>query len=96
MFSSLHDRKMCVLGLCALIDTPTGRHDAINQQSASIVPALLLLFNGLKRAYVSRADDGDSDSEEEDGEDYEEGKLLFYCSFIHYVISGTDRHPEMS
>ena len=63
---SLHDRKLCVLGLCILIDTPPTRHQAITENSQTIVPALLLLFSGLKRAYSSRAEDGDSDSEDED------------------------------
>ena len=67
-FSSfrLHDRKLCVLGLCILIDTPHTRHQAITDNAQTIVPALLLLFSGLKRAYSSRAEDDDSDSEEED------------------------------
>ena len=64
--SRLHDRKLCVLGLCILIDTPPTRHQAITDNAQTIVPALLLLFSGLKRAYSSRAEDDDSDSEEED------------------------------
>ena len=54
--------------MCILIDTPPTRHQAITDNSQTIVPALLLLFSGLKRAYTSRAeDDDDSDSEDEDG-----------------------------
>lgn len=70
----LHDRKLCVLGLCILIDTPaTSRHAAITENARSIVPAALLLFAGLKRAYSSRVEDRDSDEEEDDDDDATEG-----------------------
>ena len=49
----LHDRKIAVLGLCTLIDTPSTRPQAINGISAEIIPALIMLFTGLKRAYAS-------------------------------------------
>lgn len=62
----VHDRKMCVLGLCVLIGTAGDRHQAITDNVQTIVPALLLLFEGLKRAYISRAEDEDSDDEEDD------------------------------
>ena len=50
---SLHDRKICVLGLCCLIDTPGGatRPASIGAVSGEILPAAIMIFNGLKRAY---------------------------------------------
>lgn len=40
--------------------------------AGKIVPALILLFDGLKRAYESRAQEEEEDEEEEDGDDCEE------------------------
>lgn len=68
-FLSLHDRKMCILGLCALIDLEH-RPQAVGQVANQILPAAILLFNGLKRAYACRAEhENDDDDEDEDGED---------------------------
>ena len=47
----LHDRKVCVLGLCCLMDTPANRPSSINDISAELLPAAIMIFNGLKRAY---------------------------------------------
>ena len=52
--ASLHDRKLCVLGLCLLMDTPNTRPQAINEVAHQIVPAMILLFNGLERAYARK------------------------------------------
>lgn len=40
--------------------------------AGKIVPALILLFDGLKRAYESRAQEEEEEEEEEDGDDCEE------------------------
>ncbi len=66
---SLHDRKMCILGLCALIDLEH-RPQAVNQVAGQLLPAAILLFNGLKRAYACRAEhENDEDDDDEDGEE---------------------------
>uniref|UniRef100_A0A8C1K266 Importin 7 n=1 Tax=Cyprinus carpio TaxID=7962 RepID=A0A8C1K266_CYPCA len=72
-FLGLHDRKMCVLGLCALMDLDQ-RPQAVNQVAGQLLPAAILLFNGLKRAYACRAEheNDDDDEEEEDGEEEDE------------------------
>uniref|UniRef100_A0A8P4KLA6 Importin 7 n=1 Tax=Dicentrarchus labrax TaxID=13489 RepID=A0A8P4KLA6_DICLA len=68
-FLGLHDRKMCILGLCALIDLEH-RPQAVNQVAGQLLPAAILLFNGLKRAYACRAEhENDEDDDDEDGED---------------------------
>lgn len=62
---------MCILGLCALIDLEH-RPQIVNELAVQLLPAAILLFNGLKRAYACRAehendeDDDDEDREEED------------------------------
>ncbi|XP_019742203.1 importin-7 [Hippocampus comes] len=76
-FLGLHDRKMCILGLCALIDLEH-RPQVINQVGGQLLPAAILLFSGLKRAYACRAeheneDDDDDDDEDDDDEHAELG-----------------------
>ncbi|KAF6103797.1 importin 7 [Phyllostomus discolor] len=73
-FLGLHDRKMCVLGLCALIDMEQ-IPQVLNQVSGQILPAFILLFNGLKRAYACHAEhenDSDDDDEADDDDETEE------------------------
>merc|ERR1711892_159660 len=60
-FIGLHDRKVCVLGLVQLLQMPA--HPAVVQHSQQIIPALLLLFDGLKRAYSARNEEDDIDDE---------------------------------
>jgi hypothetical protein len=55
------------------------RPTAVNECATQIIPSLILLFDGLKRAYAAKvADVADEDDDEEES-DIEEGKL--------YVIS---------
>lgn len=65
---------MCVLGLCALIDMEQ-IPQVLNQVSGQILPAFILLFNGLKRAYACHAEhENDSDEDDEAEDDDETGK----------------------
>uniref|UniRef100_A0A674AIJ9 Importin 7 n=1 Tax=Salmo trutta TaxID=8032 RepID=A0A674AIJ9_SALTR len=76
-FLGLHDRKICVLGLCALIDLEQ-RPQAVNQVAGQLLPAAILLFNGLKRAYACQAENENEDEgEDEDGEEDEENGTAF-------------------
>lgn len=68
-FLGLHDRKVCVLGLCTLISLGQDMPQAVTECAPMIVPSLILLFNGLKRAYAHRAQAEEEDSDEEDEED---------------------------
>uniref|UniRef100_A0A668UMC4 Importin N-terminal domain-containing protein n=1 Tax=Oreochromis aureus TaxID=47969 RepID=A0A668UMC4_OREAU len=75
-FLGLHDRKMCILGLCALMDLEH-RPQAINQVASQLLPAAILLFSGLKRAYACRAEhENDEDDDEEDGEEEDDNAEL--------------------
>ncbi|PIK52316.1 putative importin-7 isoform X2 [Apostichopus japonicus] len=69
-FLGLHDRKMCVFGLCRLMTLPE-KPEVVSEHSKQLIPALLLLFTGLKRAYEFRAsnEEEDDDSDEDDDED---------------------------
>jgi len=69
---SIHDRKLCVLGLCTLISLGEAKPQVLSEVAGKIVPALILLFDGLKRAYESRAQEEEEEEEEEDCDDCEE------------------------
>uniref|UniRef100_A0A2K6B9Z3 Importin N-terminal domain-containing protein n=1 Tax=Macaca nemestrina TaxID=9545 RepID=A0A2K6B9Z3_MACNE len=67
-FLRLHDRNMCGLSLC----TPQG----LNQVSGQILPAFILLLNGLKRAYACHALLSKNDSDDGEAEDDDETEEL--------------------
>ncbi|CAG5081080.1 Similar to Ipo7: Importin-7 (Mus musculus) [Cotesia congregata] len=72
-FLGLHDRKLCVFGLCTLISMGPNRPQAVNECAQQIIPSLILLFDGLKRAYAAKvAEDDDEDGDTEDSEGDEE------------------------
>ena len=47
----LHDRKMCVRGLCTLLSMTGGRPQVLTDEAHRILPSIILIFKGLKRAY---------------------------------------------
>ncbi|XP_067012437.2 importin-7 [Anabrus simplex] len=75
-FLGLHDRKLCVLGLCTLLSASgAARPVAVNECAAQIIPSLILLFDGLKRAYVAKAQEGEEEEEEEEVSDIDQEVL---------------------
>lgn len=86
---------MCILGICALIDLEH-RPQVVNQVAVQLLPAAILLFNGLKRAYACRAEhENDEDDDDEDGEeDDDNGKALSvwciqcYINQVQYCSAG--------
>lgn len=72
-FLGLHDRKVCIIGLSTLMEMQN-RPEAVNAVAAQILPSLLLLFLGLKRAYASKItnDQDENGEEDEDAEENEE------------------------
>jgi len=72
-FIGLHDRKLCVLGLVHLLQMPD--NPAVVAHAPQLLPSTLLLFDGLKRAYAARNDEG-SDSEGDSEEEGIESELL--------------------
>ncbi|XP_043239281.1 importin-7-like isoform X2 [Amphibalanus amphitrite] len=67
-FSGIHDRKLYVLGWCVLMQLQS-RPPAVDTATNQILPAMVVILHGLKRAYEARAleegDDSDSDEEDE-------------------------------
>lgn len=80
---------MCVLGLCALIDLEQ-IPQVLNQVAGQILPAFILLFNGLKRAYACHAEhENDSDDDDEAEEDEETGmetETLMLFFMFHFLL----------
>lgn len=82
---------MCILGLCALIDLEH-RPQIVSELAVQLLPAAILLFNGLKRAYACRAehendedDDDDEDGEEEDDNGRERVLCLHMMSILNMM-----------
>lgn len=67
-FLGLHDRKLCVLGLCQLISMAPGRPAVLSDVANVIIPSLILLFDGLKRAYIAKAQESDEDDSSTESE----------------------------
>ncbi|XP_047481954.1 importin-7-like isoform X1 [Penaeus chinensis] len=72
-FLGLHDRKVCVLGMCTLLQLGPERLGVLQECHKEILPAMILLFQGLKRAYAAKAaeEDDDDDDDEDDDDDIE-------------------------
>jgi len=82
-FVGIHDRKICILGMCHLMQMHN--HQVVTAQAQKIVPSCLLLFEGLKRTYAVKGkesrrerhghDDGeDSDPLDDDEDETDEVK----------------------
>ncbi|XP_057289833.1 importin-7-like [Hydractinia symbiolongicarpus] len=72
-FLGIHDRKVFVFGICALVSLPAEtRPDAVNMFAAQFLPALLIIFEGLKTVYEKMEKEvieEDTKPEEEELED---------------------------
>ena len=71
-----------MLGLCSLVNLiSNNRPNEVSEVATQIMPALLLLFSGLKRAYAAKAKEDEDSSDEEDEDDEEEkdenGSVIF-------------------
>lgn len=70
-FLGLHDRKLCVLGLCTLLSMGPNRPPVLNECINQIMPSMILLFDGLKRAYAAKAQEGEEEEDDDDESDIE-------------------------
>jgi len=64
-FIGIHDRKLSILGLCKILEAGP-QVPGVADNASKFMPSLLLLFDGLKRAYEQQQD---SDEESEDDSD---------------------------
>lgn len=93
--SRIHDRKLCILGLCTLISLGDGKPPVLKELSNKIIPCMILLFDGLKRAYDCRTQhDNDEDHDEDedcDGIKNMENMMkeiyIIIISFIQYEFN---------
>ncbi|RXG69818.1 Importin-7 [Armadillidium vulgare] len=68
-FLGLHDRKVCVLGLCTLLQLGPERVPVLQECHKNILPSMVLLFQGLKRAYLDVLE-SDEDELEDANDEY--------------------------
>lgn len=74
-FLGVHDRKLWIVGMCTLITLGNLKPPVLSEVSNEIIPSLILIFDGLKRAYEARAEaeEEEESDEDEDLDDCEEG-----------------------
>lgn len=70
----IHDRKLCVLGICTLLEMGPQRPN-LEEVVPKLLPSCLVVFEGLKRAYEARAEGDDDDSSENDDDEDDDGML---------------------
>lgn len=87
-FLGVHDRKLYVLGLCTAMKLGEHKPFILNELAGKILPSLLVIFEGLKRAYQSRAsEDEEEESDEENNDDYEGMQNIMNKCFLSLPIS---------
>lgn len=74
-FLGIHDRKLYVIGICTLMSMGDEKPQVLNELAPKILPSLMLVFDGLKRAYEARAQDDEEEESEDDDEDCENEAL---------------------
>ncbi|XP_022160682.1 importin-7 isoform X3 [Myzus persicae] len=70
-FFGIHDRKLCVMGLLTLMALSPNRPIAVNEHANQIVPSMLMLFDGLNRAYTNRDNQHEDETSDEEDIDTE-------------------------
>lgn len=70
-FLGVHDRKLWIIGMCTLITLGNAKPSVLSEVSNEIIPSLILIFDGLKRAYEARAE-AEEEEESEDDEDLDD------------------------
>ena len=58
---------------------------AVSECAQQIIPSLILLFEGLKRAYAAKVAETEEDENDDEESDIEEGEN-FLCRFCHSFI----------
>ena len=71
-FLGVHDRKLWIIGMCTLITLGNAKPTVLSEVSNEIIPSLILIFDGLKRAYEARAEAEEEESDDEDEEDLDD------------------------
>jgi len=71
-FFGLHDRKICTLGLCTLLQLATKRPHDVAQIADKILPSTCTLLENLEKVYAARAQENSDDEYEEVDGDFDE------------------------
>lgn len=83
---SIHDRKLCVIGMCTLMSLQDAKPQVLSEVADKIIPSLILIFDGLKRAYAARAAEEEEEESEDEGDDCEgESSSQVNCQTLNDV-----------
>jgi hypothetical protein len=93
-FFGIHDRKLCVLGLLTLMALSPNRPIAVNEHATQIVPSMLMLFDGLNRAYSSKDNVEDEESSEEEDTDTENELATDEDEIDESIAYGNDKSTK--
>lgn len=58
------------------------RPKAVNECATQIIPSLILLFDGLRRAYAAKCAESDDDENDEDDSDVDVGECLVCITLV--------------
>lgn len=74
-FIGIHDRKLCILGICKLLELGSVR-PKIEEIIPKVMPFCLIVFDELQRAYTAYAECDEDSSSEEDYDDEVDEEVL--------------------
>lgn len=72
-----------MLGLCTIIGM-SQKPSALIEMAPKVVPSLILLFDGLKRAYAAKAQ-AEAEEEQSESDDGEIGEGNYYLRFCYRI-----------
>lgn len=62
------------------------RPAAVNECAQQVIPSLILLFDGLNRAYASKVVDDDDEENEDEESDIDDGNIIHLSLFITFFF----------
>jgi hypothetical protein len=71
-FYGMHDRKVCALGLCTLLQMGSKRPHDIAQMSTRLLPSICTVLESLEKSYANQAKEDEEDDEDDSDDDYDE------------------------
>lgn len=66
LFSGIHDRRVCALGLCTLLRIEANYYSAVSNIVPKILPNCIQIYEGLMKTYQHNDEDSDDETDEDD------------------------------
>lgn len=67
--------------MCTLMSLQDAKPQVLSEVADKMIPSLILIFDGLKRAYAARAAEGEEEESEDEDDDCE-GKFYYFFLLI--------------